>query len=139
MNIQIYCEKIKSSKLYKEAQNEYIKRLGRFSKIEILPINKFKSAQNVSIYITTTDKDYALSSEELSNLIESDMNRSINIKFLLLSNDNSLDKFLLENPEIKTNNICLLTSPSSEELQITLLLEQIYRIFKIMRNETYHK
>ena len=138
MNIEIYSD-IKIESFYKDAQNEYIKRLGKFTKIKILKLNKLKISKN-DLIVRVSTKGIDHSSTEFSRLIQDNMSNGVStFKFIPDESyklDNQIDNLLnnFNTVEIKIFNL-----NTSENLKITLLLEQIYRAFKILNNENYHK
>ena len=139
-------------KYLKEALEEYKKRLQKYTKIEIIEVKdeglleKEKSlkqeAERIKKYIN--EKDYIITleiegkeitSEELSKKIESTLIENSNITFIIGGSyglDQSIKK--LSNYKLSFSK---LTFP--HQLFRVILLEQIYRSFKIMNNETYHK
>ena len=76
-----------------------------------------------------------LSSTELSNLIDKTFITNPNITFIIGGSDGLDDKIKkLSNYKLSFSK---LTFP--HQLFRVILLEQIYRSFKILNNETYHK
>lgn len=150
--IRIICVgKIKESYL-KEAIISYIKRIRRYEKIEIIEVQESKSDiaslaleeekqgilkqfVNREYRITLEIEGKSFSSEEFSSYLTS------------LYNQNSLITFIIGgshglHPQIKEkSNFALSFSKMTFPHQLfrVLLLEQIYRAFKIKNNETYHK
>lgn len=143
--IKIICIGKIKEKFYRDAIAEYMKRLHKYHKIVIdeLPdsnINKEKELiikhLNKKDYIITLEiEGNEINSKELSNLIAKTMIENSNIT-LIIGGSNGL------HPDIKKlSNYKLsfskLTFP--HQLFRIILLEQIYRSFKILNNETYHK
>ena len=149
--IKVLCiGKIKES-FYREAIDEYLKRLSKYTKIEIIELNDFNY-----------DKEKTIKEE--SNLIISKLNNN-DYKILLDINGNMLDSISLSkkiNDSLISNSIITFIIGGSygvsEELRKivdyrlsfsnltfphqlfrVVLLEQIYRSFKIINNEEYHK
>lgn len=150
--IKIVCVgKIKETYL-KEAIQEYRKRLSKYVKLEIIEINDIND-ENVQItltkekeailkilhkgdYIICLDIDSAqLSSMELSQKIDKILNINPNITFVIGGSYGLHDDIKkMANERISFSK---LTFP--HQLFRVILLEQIYRSFKILNNETYHK
>lgn len=144
--IKIICLGKLKEKYLKEAQQEYFKRIHKYSKIEIIELqdldNLQKEKELIEKYIG--DRDYvitleiegkSISSEELAKKIESIYNTNSTITFIIGS---SLG--LHEDIKKRSNyklSFSKLTFP--HQLFRIILLEQIYRTFKINNNETYHK
>ena len=141
-----------------DAVSEYKKRISGFSEIEIIEVKDEKIPQNASereneiilekegmkilekipknsYCIAMCIEGTQLSSVELSKKIEDIKNSSSSITFII---GGSLG---LWDPVKKSCNIKLsfgkITLP--HQLMRVVLLEQIYRAFKIAANESYHK
>ena len=146
--IKIICVGKIKEKFYTEAILEYQKRLSKYTKLEIIEINDEKNnllekeANNILKHIS--DKDYvitleiegkSLTSEELAKIIDKTLVINSNIVFVIGSS------YGLDDKVKKRSNYHLsfskLTFP--HQLFRVILLEQIYRSFKILNNETYHK
>ena len=140
--------KIKES-FYKEAVDEYLKRLSKYTKIELIEVNDISNGDILKkeaelIFKHIKEKDYVitleidgnkLSSIELSNKINDLLIENSNIVFIIggsLGLDDSIKK--RSNYSLSFSK---LTFP--HQLFRVILLEQIYRSFKIINNETYHK
>ena len=137
-------------KYLKEAIEDYQKRLSKYTKLEIIEVEDEKieekalSIEAKNILKNIKDKDYVitleiegnkLDSEELSEKIEKTLITNSNITFVIGSSyglDNSIKQ--RSNYHLSFSN---LTFPHG--LFRLILLEQLYRSFKIINNETYHK
>ena len=149
--IKIICiGKLKETYL-KEMVSEYLKRLSKYTKLEIIELadesfDKEKTlvveSEKIEKYIK--EKDYVitleikgekLSSLELATKIDQTLTRYSNITFIIGGSYG-----LGENIKKRSNfslSFSKLTFP--HQLFRVLLLEQLYRSFKIINNETYHK
>ena len=143
--------KIKEEYL-REAQKEYEKRLSKYTKLEITELkdlsyedeNKilFEEGQSILKYIDSKDcvitleiEGEELSSKDFASKIDSLLITNSNIVFVI-GGSLGLSK------EVKTrSNYRLSFSKMTFPHQLfrIILLEQIYRGFKILNNETYHK
>ncbi len=143
--IKILCiGKIKES-FYQGAINEYQKRLKKYHKviIEELPdSNKQKEEELLLKKINTKDYNIVLDIEgkmlnsiELSNHIDKTFQINSNITFIIGGSDGLTEK-VKEIADFKLS-FSKLTFP--HQLFRVILLEQIYRSFKILNHETYHK
>lgn len=150
--IKIICVgKIKEN-YYKEAVKEYIKRLIKYTKLEIIEVEDIdlnniniileKERDNINKYIN--EKDYVITLEidgkelnsiELSKKIDETLIVNSNITFII-GGSYGLDKSIKDRSNYKLS-FSKLTFP--HQLFRVILLEQLYRSFKIMRNESYHK
>ena len=143
--IKIICVgKIKEQYL-KDAILEYKKRISKYHKLEIieLPDNSIEEEGNAILNVIN-DKDYVITLEiegqmidsiEFSNRMEKIFIEHSNITFIIGGSDGLSDKIkAISNFKLSFSKM---TFP--HQLFRVILLEQIYRAFKIMKNETYHK
>ena len=149
--IKIICVGKIKEKYYTDAVNEYIKRLSKYTKINLIEvkdedfdINKTLTKEKDSILKYIDDKDYVITMEiegneldsiSLAKHIDNIQNNYSNITFIIggsygLHND-------IKNRSNYKLSFSKLTFP--HQLFRVILLEQIYRSFKINNNETYHK
>lgn len=147
--IKIICVgKIKENYL-REAILEYKKRLSKYTKLEIIELEdesksnilelekeKIMKYINPKDYIITLEiEGKELTSIELANKISNIFITNSNITFIIGGSYGLHDEIK------KLSNLSLsfskLTFP--HQLFRVMLLEQIYRVFKINNNETYHK
>lgn len=159
MKIQIICIGKLKEKYWTEATGEYSKRLGRFCTLEIVELKEARlpdkasaaDEENVkleegrsilkhiadSTYVITLEvQGRQLSSGELAEKMDSlaGMGKS-DIAFIIGGS-------LGLSPEVSRRadfrlSFSRMTFP--HQMMRVVLLEQIYRSFKINRNETYHK
>ena len=143
--IKIICVgKIKEQYL-KDAILEYKKGISKYHKLEIieLPDNSIEEEGNAILKVIN-DKDYVITLEiegqmidsiEFSNRMEKIFIEHSNITFIIGGSDGLSDKIkAISNFKLSFSKM---TFP--HQLFRVILLEQIYRAFKIMKNETYHK
>ena len=150
--IKIICVGKLKEKYLQSAQTEYIKRISKYIKLELIELEDEKESNiNISLskekekilkHIKPKDniiildlKGKELNSIELSNLIEKEITYNNNIVFIIGSS-NGLDNEI-KNLTKKTISFSKLTFP--HQLFRIILLEQIYRSYKIINNESYHK
>lgn len=129
-----------------EMVNDYTKRINKYHKLEIIELKDsniqeekkeiLKHINNRDYIISTYIKGDNLSTIEFKDLIETNLTSgNSNITFLIGGSD-GLDEEILKMSN-KLISFSKLTFPHG--LFRGILLEQIYRVFKIMNNETYHK
>ena len=159
MNIQIICVGKLKEKYWQDAIKEYSKRLSRFCTLEIvelkeslLPNNaskadeeKVKEEEGKEILRAIKDGTYVitleilgkqLSSEELSSKIEDlGITGKSNVAFVI-GGSLGLSKEVSDRSDFKLS-FSKMTFP--HQMMRVVLLEQIYRSFKIIHHETYHK
>ncbi len=144
--IKIIClGKIKEDYLTKLI-NDYKKRISRYHKIEIIELNDYNNLQKEAVDISKhiNNQDYVIAldiqgenitSEELARKIDNTFLSHSTITFIIGSSYG-----LAETIKLRANyrlSFSKLTFPHG--LFRGMLLEQIYRSFKILNNETYHK
>ena len=150
--IKIICVgKIKEDYL-KSAIDEYTKRLSKYTKLELIEV---MDVDNPSIDITLSKerdnilkhinpKDYIITMEIDGNMLDSiEFSKKVNQLFIT----NSCITFIiggsygLHDDIKKMSNYKLSFSKMTFPHQLfrVILLEQIYRSFKINNNESYHK
>ena len=137
----------KLKELYlKDAVEDYTKRISKYHKIEIIELKdnedimieedqiiKYIDSKNCTITMDITGKP--IDSIGLANLIDNNFNYTNNITFIIGGSNGLTDKIKnLSNYQISFGNI---TMPHG--LFRVVLLEQIYRAFKINNHEKYHK
>ena len=150
--IKIICVGKIKEKFLKDAIDEYSKWISKYTKLEIievsdrdkLPINDILDKEGNDILKHINDKEYVvtleingnnLSSIELAKKIDTTFNKYSNIVFIIGGS------YGLSNNIKQRSNYALsfskLTFP--HQLFRVMLLEQIYRAYKINNNEIYHK
>lgn len=144
--IKLLCIGKLKEEYLKEAVNDYLKRLNKYTKIELIELkdsNINTEKDEILKHIKTSDFIVSLAIEgkelntiEFKDLIENNfINGNSNITFIIGGSDGLHDEIKkLSNEKISFSR---LTYPHG--LFRVILLEQIYRSFKIMNNETYHK
>lgn len=149
--IKIICVGKLKEKYLIDAINEYTKRINKFTKIEIIEVsdenydlNKtlLKERDNILRYID--DKDYIITLDiEGKNISSIDFAKKIDELFISYSNICFIiggSYGLHEDIKNKSNyslSFSKMTFP--HQLFRVMLLEQIYRSYKINNNESYHK
>lgn len=150
--ITVICVGKIKEKYLKDAILEYSKRISKFTKFNIIEVADRdkgtvteiidKEGNDILKYIN--DKDYVISLEidgnnlssiELAKKIDTTFNNYSNIAFVIGGSYGLSD--LVKERSNYTLSFSKLTFP--HQLFRVILLEQIYRAFKINNNETYHK
>ena len=150
--IKIICVGSIKEKYIKDAIEEYSKRLSKYTKLEIIElkdysineIDKCLKLEEEEILKYIKEKDYVitleiegeeLSSIDFSNKIDNILQTNSNIDFIIGGSYGLSDNIKrLSNYKLSFSKM---TFP--HQLFRIILLEQIYRSFKILNNETYHK
>ena len=159
MNITIICVGKIKEKYLKSAIDEYTKRLSRYCKLNIVELGDEKTPDNASekqeilikekegeailrsikdnmFVIALELKGNMLSSEELSNYImDLGVRGESNIAFVI-GGSLGLSKAVLERANYK---LCFSKMTFPHQLFRVMLLEQVYRGFRIISGEPYHK
>ncbi len=149
--IRIICiGKIKEN-YYKDAINEYLKRLSKYSKVNIVELDDYAydisktinmESENIINHLNKSDYNILLDingemldSVSLSKKIDNVISNYSNITFIIGGSNGVNDELKrLVNYRLSFSN---LTFP--HQLFRVILLEQIYRSFKIIHHEEYHK
>ncbi|MCH5184879.1 MAG: 23S rRNA (pseudouridine(1915)-N(3))-methyltransferase RlmH [Oscillospiraceae bacterium] len=158
MNIQIICVGKLKEKFFVDASAEYVKRLSKFAKVSIIEIpdekipdklsersaEKIKDAEGTDILAKINGSSYVfalciegsrMSSEDFSHKLSDIMMTNSSISFIIGGSIGLSDK-------VKSRADCRISFSEMtfpHMLMRIILLEQIYRGFKIMNNENYHK
>lgn len=133
MNINVYILGEKTSKVYLEGISEYEKRLNRYCKIKL---QHFKNKDQLAKKLL--DKSYKISVSITGKTISSE-ELAEKINLLGISGTSNIT-FILSNENIHSDeNISI--SPMEMDIGITTLImfEQLYRSYRILTNEPYHK
>jgi len=150
--IKIICVGKIKEKFLKDAIDEYKKRLSKYTDLEIIEVQdeglvdskialkkeseKILKHINLKDYIITLEiEGKELTSPELANKLNSIYDINSNITFIIGGSYGLSDE--IKNLSTFKLSFSRLTFP--HQLFRVLLLEQIYRSFKINNNESYHK
>lgn len=145
--------KVKNNHLY-SLINEYFIRINFYHKIKLIEVkdeaiiknldDKIKNLEAERILKNIKDDDYvialdlkgkSLKSDELSFKINNLINFNKNIVFVI-GGSLGLSQLILTraNEKIKLSEMTF-----THNMALLIILEQVYRAFKIIKNETYHK
>lgn len=156
MNITVIAiGKIKET-YFRESINEYIKRLNSYCSLKIVEIpsepifdekdyKKYKQNEakkilqylNTNSYIITLEiEGKQLSSPDLAQKINGISNDGYNELTLIIGGANGLDEDISKKADFK---LSFSKMTFTHQMIRVILLEQIYRAFKILNNENYHR
>ena len=159
MNIQIICVGKLKEKYWQDACTEYMKRLSRYCNIEIVELKESRLPENASpadeenvkkeegasILKAIKDGTYVITLEILGKMLDSPqlaekmdelaLDGKSNIAFVI-GGSLGLSAEVSKRSDYKLS-FSKMTFP--HQMMRVILLEQIYRSFKINRHETYHK
>ncbi len=159
MNITILCVGQIKEKYFRDAIAEYQKRLSRYCKLQIIEVADEKTKENASeaendlirkkegdrILKHIKDSDYCITLEIDGKMLTSE-GLSKEIDRLGLAGKSSLVFVIggsigLDTAVLKRSDYALSFSKMTfpHQLMRVILLEQIYRSYRIMRGEPYHK
>lgn len=159
MKISILCVGKIKEKFFRMAIDEYAKRLGRYCKLEIIEVADEKTPDNASDHKVELIKEKEgerllknisrdafvialaidgkqLSSEELASKIESLGIQGTSHIQLIIGGSLGLAVRVLKEADMRLS-FSKMTFP--HQLMRVVLLEQIYRSYRIIQNEPYHK
>ena len=150
--IKIICVGKIKEKYLKDAISEYQKRLSKYTKIEIIELNDISNLnkndiiekEGINILNHIKDKEYVITLD-INGVKMDSVTFADTLSKTLIINSNIVfivgGSYGLSNSVSNRSNFKLsfsdLTFP--HQLFRVILLEQIYRSFKILNNETYHK
>ena len=143
--IKIICAGKLKEKYLIDGVNDYLTRLRKYHKIELIELpdsNIDNEGKEILKYITNKDyiislaiKGNGLSSPELAEKIDKTFVTNPNITFII-GGSNGIRQDIIDKSNMLLS-FSKLTYPHG--LFRLILLEQIYRSFKILKNESYHK
>lgn len=156
--VNVVCVGKVKEKFFRDAIDEYSKRLSKYCKLEIteLPDEKIPDKLNESVinevkqkecnniishlkkdsYVIALDlKGKEFSSEDFSKKLDSISMQNSKITFIIGGSLGLTDKLL----SLCNEKICFSKMTFPHQLIRIFLIEQIYRAFKISSGESYHK
>ena len=159
MNINIVCVGKLKERYWTDAVTEYLKRLSRYCRMEIVELKEarlpdhaspaeeeqVKTVEGESIlrslsadsYVIALDvKGKQLSSEQLSEKIENLALEGRSTVDFIIGGSLGLSEAVRKRADFRLS-FSAMTFP--HQMMRVILLEQIYRAFNISRNEPYHK
>ena len=159
MKLRIICVGRLKEKFYEDAVNEFKKRLSRYAETEIVELPDEKAPEKLSaaeleqvklaegrrILARLTESDTVialdiagkqLSSTELAERLSSYMLGGKSRLAFIIGGSNGLSSEVLERAELR---LSFSKMTFSHQIFRVMLLEQLYRAFKINAGEPYHK
>lgn len=148
--IKIVCVGKIKEKFYVSAIEEYLKRLSKYTNIQIIEVldeaiqSKALKVESERILKNIKDNDYVITLDILGNSLSS-LEFSDKISKTLIHNSNIVfvigGSYGLDDSVKNRSDYALSFSKMTFPHQLfrVILLEQIYRAFKIINNESYHK
>ncbi len=159
MKLSVVCVGKLKEKYWRDAVEEYSKRLSRYVKLEIVEVSDEKAPEAMSeaqenavrkkegerilkaikddmyvILLAIEGKQYT--SEGLSKMLEENMVRGISHMAFIIGGSLGLSQEVMQRGDMALS-FSSMTFP--HQMMRIILLEQIYRGFKIMTKEPYHK
>lgn len=133
MNFKVYVVSKKIEKFYLEAVAEYEKRLSRYCKIELVQVKNestlLKKLSDKSYMVKISSSREKLSSESLAEKIES----------YGLSSVSDISLIIGDVELACQESFCISPMDMDPGLEAAVLFEQIYRGYRIINGEPYHK
>lgn len=159
MTIRILCVGKVKEKYFRDAIAEYVKRLSRYARIEIVEVSdektpegasereecQIKEKEGVRLLSKIGERDYCIAlalegrkydSVALSGHLSDLMNKGKSTIDFMIGGSLGLSLDVLKRADEKIS-FSDLTFP--HQLMRVILLEQIFRSFRIMNHEPYHK
>ncbi len=159
MKITILCVGKIKERFFSDAVSEYLKRLKPYAEIKVIEVDdektqggaseieiaKTKEAQRLEKHMAQNEGAYKIAlviegkqmpSEDWAELVKKHMVSGISSFVFIIGGSVGLSKSIIEKCDFKLS-FSQFTFP--HQLMRVILLEQIYRCFKILANEPYHK
>jgi len=159
MRITIYCVGSLKESYWRDAVAEYKKRLGAYCQLEIVEIpdmpckerasqkeiEEVKTREGEKILALLKPRDYLIAldlhgkqydSIALASHLEEKLVQNGSSLSFVIGGSLGLSKALLERAN---ESLCFGLGTFPHQLARVMLLEQLYRSFRILRNEPYHK
>lgn len=142
--IKIICVGKLKEKYLVDAVLEYSKRISKYTKLEIIELKDSNINNEKDEILKHINKDYiitleiegnSITSVELAKKIDNIFISNPNICFIIGGSDGLHDDI----KELSNYKLSFSSLTFPHQLFRVMLLEQIYRSFKILNNETYHK
>lgn len=151
LKINLVCVGNIKERFFKEAQDEYVKRISKYAVLQIKELKELNYLENINQiieqesnmiydsikgqYILLDISGRKMNSEEFSNFIEDISSTNSEITFVIGGSYGVSQQ--LKNTASKKISFSDMTFP--HRLFRIMLLEQIYRAFCISNNTPYHK
>lgn len=159
MKINILAVGKLKERYWADAQNEYVKRISRFAKVDVVEIPEEKAPENASeaqeqqvrkAEAERFYKNYPKSAWVVALDLTGESPDSPALAVMLnrwmlsgkseivfcIGGSTGLDRELVQKADAR---LCLSKLTFPHQMARIVLLEQVYRAFKILGNETYHK
>lgn len=133
MKFNIYILQKKAEPLYKKAMDEYLKRLQAYGNVKVHYVKNEKQAQKTekaaAVNYRIVPDRYSLTSPELAERIQE----------MSVGGVTGVNFFIGDFPEEDKEAFSLSSFTMNQSLTAVVLLEQIYRAYRIMNHQPYHK
>jgi len=139
MNIYVICVGKLKEKYWNEALSEYRKRLSKYCNLLIEELKEERLPDNASLAQEEAVKEEegkALSSEGLAQFVKDLGIKGRSDVAFIIGGSLGLSQGVLDRSDLRLS-FSKMTFP--HQMMRVILLEQLYRSFKINRNEVYHK
>ena len=159
MNIKILCVGKIKEKFYRDAIDEYVKRLSKYCSVSVVEVPDEKTSENASdneidivkdkegerLLKHISDRDYvialAILGKQMDSVVFSRFIEDLGIQgksslVFVIGGSLGLSDTILKRSDFQIS-FSKMTFP--HQLMRVILSEQIYRAMRIMKNEPYHK
>lgn len=143
ISIQVICLGKLKEKFYAQAVDEYLKRLTAYAKMQVIELPETATAGDIlskvaggAYLIPMCIEGEMLSSEALAEKISGVANRGISKIAFFIGGSDGLPQGVKDKADLKLS-MSRMTFP--HHFARVMLLEQIYRAFKINEGGKYHK
>ena len=154
LKIRLFCVGTIKESFYKEAINEYVKRLSKFAKLEIIELEESKLVNDNTLDVINKEGENLLKrikkeefllimdvkskeydSVEFSNYIKNLVDNGTSPINIFIGGTFGISDKVKQRANSK---ISLSKMTFTHQMTRVILLEQLYRAFKIINNEQYH-
>ena len=146
MTVKLICVGRLKEKFYGDACAEFKKRISRFADVNIIEVSdERKRAEGERILAKVAPVDYLiamdlkgeqLTSTEMASRLQGIMNSGGSRIDFVIGGSLGLSYEVIQRADLR---LCFGKPTFSHQIFRIMLLEQIYRCFKIINNEPYHK
>ena len=139
MNINLICVGSIKEKFYEDAIKEYVKRLSRYIKLDIIVLKDEKTPANASLLMEEKIKDIE-GERILSKIKDNSYVVALDLQgkkyTFIIGGSLGLSKTVLDRANAA---LCFSDMTFPHQLMRVIFLEQLYRAYRIINNEPYHK
>lgn len=151
ITINLVCVGNLKEKFSKDEQNEYLKRLGSFAKVNVVEVKEQNHLENIDLILAKEGEEIKKNLKGIVVLCEINSKECSSVEFANLLKDISMKSSIVtfvvggsygvceEVKKLVDMKISFSKMTFPHNLFRIMLLEQIYRAFTILSGKAYHK